>query len=545
MILGCSLPKFLWAEAVSYATWLKNCLPSRAIPGHTPYDLVHGSLPDVSMAREFGAPCFVHLQDVGKLDARAEEAVFVGIDAQSKAYRIYWAGKRRVSVERNVTFPPTSVNVADDVLAKGESTTPGASEVSAQTTSQANGQLTSPETPSTPTRTPQPAETPPALRATRTRPPPGYYASLHEGEVAALAMEPQLVVSEVPDDGSDGPLTWYAMAATEAEPTLQQALNGPDASEWQEAIDYELGQLEKLGMWEIVDAPDHVNLIPCHYVLATKRGPNGEKLKLRAWLVANAQRQKFGIDYFDTFAPTSNMTTICAVLSMAAKLDWEIHQVDIKSAYLYAELKEDIYMRPLPGYLKEGDEGKVLKLRRSLPGLKQAGYEWSEELASVFTRMDFTHSQIDQAVFYRTTDDEHTVVTVSIDDMAVTSRHLRHITQFKQQLTQYFDISDLGELNWWLGLKVERDRLTRTIRLSQRAYIDTIIERFHLEDAKHVASPMETGVVLSDANPPSTHAQTEAMRNVPYQQAIGSLMYAATSTRPDIAFAVAILSQFM
>jgi hypothetical protein len=499
------------------------------------------------MAHEFGAPCFVHLQDVGKLDARAEEAVFVGVDAQSKAYRIYWAGKRRVSVERNVTFTPTSVDVADDVLAEGESATPGSSEVSAQTTSPANGQLTSPTAPSTPTKAPQPAETPPAPRATRTRPPPGYYASLHEGEIAALAMEPQphLEASELPHDGSDGPLTWYAMAAAEAEPSLQQALNGPDASEWQEAIDYELGQLEKLGTWEIVNAPDRVNLIPCHYVLATKRGPNGEKLKLRARLVANGQHQKFGVDYFDTFAPTSNMTTIRAVLSMAAKLDWEVHQVDIKSAYLYAELKEDIYMRPPPGYLKEGDEGKVLKLRRSLPGLKQAGYEWSEELASVFARMDFTRSQIDQAVFYRNTDDEHTVITVSVDDMAVTSKHLRHITKFKQQLSQYFDISDLGELNWLLGLKVERDRHARTIRLSQRAYIDTIIERFHLEDAKHVASPMETGVVLSDANSPSTHAQTEAMRNVPYQRAIGSLMYAATSTRPDIAFAVAILSQFM
>jgi hypothetical protein len=162
MLLGHNLPKFLWAEAVSYATWLKNRLPSCAIPGHTPYNLIHGSLPDISMAHEFGAPCFVHLQDVSKLDARAEEAVFVGIDAQSKAYRIYWAGKRRVSVGRNVTFTPTTVDVADDVLAEGESVTPGSSEVSTQTTSPANGQLTSPTAPSTLTKAPQPAETPPA-----------------------------------------------------------------------------------------------------------------------------------------------------------------------------------------------------------------------------------------------------------------------------------------------------------------------------------------------------------------------------------------------
>jgi hypothetical protein len=215
---------------------------------------------------------------------------------------------------------------------------------------------------------------------------------LNEGEIATLAAQ---------SAGYEEQITHlYAQAAVQPEPTLQQALSGPDAEEWREAIEYELSQLEKLGTWELVDAPDCANLIPCHYVLATKRGPNGEKLKLHARLVANGQRQKFGVDYFDTFAPTSNMTTIRAVLTMAAKLDWEVHQVDIKSAYLYAELKEDIYMRPPPGYLKSGDEGKVLKLRRSLPGLKQVGYEWSEELASTFAKMEFTHSQVDQAVFY-------------------------------------------------------------------------------------------------------------------------------------------------
>jgi hypothetical protein len=100
------------------------------------------------------------------------------------------------------------------------------------------------------------------------------------------------------------------MAAVEPEPTLKQALNGPDAAEWQEALDYEIGQLEKLGTWEVVSTPSGANINPCHFILATKRGPNGEKLKLRARIVANGQRQQYGVDYSDTFAPTSNMSTI-------------------------------------------------------------------------------------------------------------------------------------------------------------------------------------------------------------------------------------------
>jgi hypothetical protein len=230
---------------------------------------------------------------------------------------------------------------------------------------------------------------------------------------------------------------------------------------------------------------------------------------------------------------------------MAAQQDWEIHQVDVKSAYLNAEVKEEIYMRAPPGYLKPGDERKVLRLLRSLYGLKQAGFEWSEELEKFFLDIEFTRSQVDQAVYFKRSVDEHTVITVSVDDMAVTSKYLRHITLFKDELRKRFEISDLGELTWLLGLKVERDRDARTVTLSQKAYVDTVLERFRLTDAKSAQTPMDVGTVLSVDQSPLTHLEHEAMKDVPYQRGVGSLMYAATSTRPDIAFAVATLSQFM
>jgi hypothetical protein len=360
---------------------------------------------------------------------------------------------------------------------------------------------------------------------------------LNEGQQASSAINSE--------DVEHDSIHW-ALAAVDAEPTLREALSGPDGAEWQEAVDYEISQLEKLRAWEVVTPPRHANIIPCHFVLATKRGPDGEKLKLRARLVANGQRQKEGLDYSETFAPTTNMTTIRAVLSIAAHRDWEIHQIDVKSAYLNAELHDDIYMRAPPGYLNSEDEGKVLKLLRSLYGLKQAGFEWSEELEKFFIDVaGYTRSQVDQAVYFRRTAEEHTVVTVSVDDMAVTSRHLAHILRFKEKLRERFEISDLGDLTWLLGLKVERDRSAHTIALSQHAYVDTILERFRLVDAKPASIPMHVGALLSSDQSPSTHEETSEMAEIPYQRGIGSLMYAATSTRPDIAFAVSILSQFM
>ena len=119
-------------------------------------------------------------------------------------------------------------------------------------------------------------------------------------------------------------------------------MNGPDAVEWQEAIDYEISQLEKLGAWEIVDAPKNANIIPCHYVLATKRGPDGEKLKLRARLVANGQRQQYGLDYFATFASVAKFNTLRILLAIITERNLEADNIDIDTAFLNPTLKEEV-----------------------------------------------------------------------------------------------------------------------------------------------------------------------------------------------------------
>jgi hypothetical protein len=239
------------------------------------------------------------------------------------------------------------------------------------------------------------------------------------------------------------------------------------------------------------------------------------------------------------------MTTICTILAIAAHHNWEIHQMDIKSAYLNAGLKDTIYMKAPPGYLKVQDEGKVLLLLHSLYSLKQAGFEWSEELEKFFLDAGYTRSQVDQAVYSRHIAEEHTVITVSVDDMAVTSKHMKHIDHFKVQLREQFGISNLGKLTWLLGLKVEHDCTKHTIMLSQKAYVETILKRFNLQDAKPTSISMTAGTILSTNQSPSMYSEMQDMEKVLYQHSIGSLTYAATSTHPNIVFPVAILSQFM
>jgi hypothetical protein len=206
-----------------------------------------------------------------------------------------------------------------------------------------------------PETNPVPLPEPETPCITRTHQPPGYYRKLNNGEYTSSA------TTLTPKNVEHSSNHW-ALAAAEAEPTLREALSGPDGLEWQEAVDYKISQLEKLGAWKVVTPLSNANIIPCHFVLAMKCGPDGEKLKLQVQLVTNGQCQKHGIDYAETFTPTMNMTTIRAVLSIAAHHNWEIHQIDVKSAYLDAELHNDIYMHAPPGYLKSKDLRKVLKL---------------------------------------------------------------------------------------------------------------------------------------------------------------------------------------
>ena len=191
--------------------------------------------------------------------------------------------------------------------------------------------------------------------------------------------------------------------------------------EWQTALDYEIGQLEKLGTWVIEDLPKGHNMIPCSAVLKEKRGPDCEITSYRVHIVTGGHRQVEGVNYSKTFSSAAKMPTIWVVLVNAATQDWEIEHVDVKSAYLNATLKETIYMKPPQGVLKPGEEGKVCRVVKGLYGLKQAGCGWYQEMSWVLIKdLGFTHSAVDHSVFFRHSSDKHTIIVVATDNMAIT-----------------------------------------------------------------------------------------------------------------------------
>ena len=345
----------------------------------------------------------------------------------------------------------------------------------------------------------------------------------------------------------DLPPDFALIGGLNSEPTsIDEALRGPDARKWQEALDYEINQLEKMGTWVVETLPAGHTAIPCSEVLRIKRGPDGEIQSYRVRIVAGGHRQVEGVNYSETFSAAAKMPTVRVVLANAAVQDWEIEHVDVKSAYLNAPLEETIYMKPPRGVLKPGQEGKVLRLLKGLYGLKQAGRGWYLEMSKVFMKeLGYKRSRVDHSVFYKKTEDEHTIIAVATDDMAVTSKRKADAEKFKSEIKKHWEITDHGPIKWFLGFEIKCDRKSRTIAINQRAYIEKIVEKFSLTNAKRVSTPMEPNVQFSVDQCPSSTNQLARMKGIPYSEAIGSVLWPVVVSRPDAAYAVGVLAQFI
>lgn len=330
---------------------------------------------------------------------------------------------------------------------------------------------------------------------------------------------------------------------------LTQALNSPDRLEWKEACHYELNKLLETNLYQLVQLPPGRKATGSRWVFAVKRNANNpEDIEaFRARLVAQGFTQIPGIDFFNTHAPTARIESIRGIATVAAIKDWEIHVVDVKSAYLNSEIPDDqpAYVKQPPGFAVKGKEDWVWKLNKALYGLKQSGYLWYEKLKGVLVSLKFQVCTSDPCVFFRHSSSGILIIATHVDDLALFGTSSLEISKFKSEFKAHFDISDKGEISQFLGMTVTRDRSAHTISFSQRSYILSVVSRFRLDNATPVRTPMEM-VILSKADCPADGSEEmKDMRSVPYAEAVGSLMHPAIMTRPDITRSVQQVAQFM
>jgi len=245
----------------------------------------------------------------------------------------------------------------------------------------------------------------------------------------------------------------------------------------------------------------------------------------------------------ETTSPVARLASYRSLLSLAAKLNLEAHHLDIETAFLNGTLDKEIYMKAPDGLNTK--EGNVWKLRKSLYGLKQASHVWNKLLDGTLKKLGFNRCGKDTCVYLYRLENKFIILAVHVDDMLIVSNSNLKLTEMKLNLTKYFKVKDLGEVKFLLGIEVIRDRKSGLIELSQQVYINQLLKRFNVQDIKAATTPLSPGIRLTQDNCLTNEEEMRDMANVPYASLIGALMYAAISTRPDIAFAVGALSRFL
>ena len=239
--------------------------------------------------------------------------------------------------------------------------------------------------------------------------------------------------------------------------SLADAKHRPDWLDWEKAIEEELTVIKEAGTWVLVNPPPGVNIIGSKWVFRVKKDADGNIVRKKARLVAQGFSQVPGVDYFDTYAPVARLASIRTVLALAARENMELHQIDIKGAYLNGELTpgEIIYMRQPPGFKSQDHPNQVCHLKKTLYGLKQSGRRWYQKLVAILVgALGFSRCDVDQAIFFKRSGTKLTIIVVHVDDCTIAATTVESVVELKSKLREHVEITDLGELHWLLGIEI-------------------------------------------------------------------------------------------
>lgn len=316
--------------------------------------------------------------------------------------------------------------------------------------------------------------------------------------------------------------------------TLHEALNNEN---WKIAMREEMNALERNQTWDIVELPKGKKAVGCKWVYTLKYKTDGNLERYKARLVAKGFTQTFGIDYEETFAPVAKMNTIRILFSLSANLGWCMQQYDVKNAFLHGELEEEVYMDPPPGFNHSLLPNQVCRLKKTLYGLKQSPRAWFGRFTRAMILMGYRQSQGDHTLFIKHSNSgEVTILIVYVDDIIITGDDHMERDKLRKRLSAEFDIKELGRLKYFLGIEVAHS--DEGIFISQQKYILDLLKETGMVECRPCETPIDLKHRLDNDEEGTTTDKGQ------YQRLVGKLIYLA-HTRPDIAYAVSVVSQFM
>ena len=319
--------------------------------------------------------------------------------------------------------------------------------------------------------------------------------------------------------------------------SVKDAMKRSDWPKWKEAAEREVESMKKHEVWDLTPLPSGKKAIGCRWVFTIKENTDGSVNRYKARLVAKGFSQVEGVDYDETFAPVVQYTSIKILLSISNDLDLDVHHVDVQTAFLNGSLEEDLYMCQPEGFVVPGKEDMVCKLKKSIYGLKQAPRCWNGTLHGFMVDIGFFNCQDDPCLYVKKTTHCNIFVAIYVDDLLVASNSIEAINEFKLDLNSRFDTNDLGELKYFLGIEVKRDRVKRTMQLGQWKFLNELLVKTAMSYCRPIGTPVEP-------HPFEIDVVHECDLKIGYRSIVGSLLYLAGISRPDISTAVGYAGRF-
>uniref|UniRef100_A0A2N9GPK3 Integrase catalytic domain-containing protein n=1 Tax=Fagus sylvatica TaxID=28930 RepID=A0A2N9GPK3_FAGSY len=473
MLISSGLPQNLWGEAILSANYILNKLPQKKLD-KTPYELWKGRTPSYQFLKVWGclAKVAVPIPKKVKIGPKTVDCVFIGYAHNSSAYRFLIHKSDIPDMHVNTIIESRNASFFEEIFPCKPT----------QETNSLNSLKRNLESTS---------------------------STSHDQELMEERNEVEPRRSKrTKTSKTFGPDFLTFMLEDEPQ-SFKEAMSMPEAPLWKEAVNSEIESILQNHTWELVDLPPGCKPLGYKWIFKRKMKADGSIDKYKARLVVKGYKQKEGVDYFDTYSPVTRITSIRMLIAIAALYNLEIHQMDVKTAFLNGELDEEIYMEQPEGFIVPGKEKKVCRLVKSLYGLKQAPKQWHEKFDNAMMSNGFRINECDKCVYIKNTTSGYVIVCLYVDDMLI--------------------------MDVILGIKITRT--SDGLVLSQSHYIKKVLEKFGRYDDSPVKTPIDVNLHL-------TKNKGNGISQLEYSQIIGSLMYIMNCTRPDIAYSVSKLSRY-
>ncbi|CAL2238507.1 unnamed protein product [Prunus armeniaca] len=535
------LPDNFWAEAVNHASYLINRSPSTVLGFKSAKEVWSEKPVDYSKLRVFGCSAYAHIpsDERSKLKPKSTHCIFLGFEKGVKGFKLWDINNRKKVVSRDVVFDETTMplNKVESSREKKDDTEIEATKIplinsdeEAAQVEQETGQIEGILIRQASQRVRTPTNNPPAFQR-------------------CITLDKPNRNKKKPDRfGFDQDEVNYALNISQGDPTTyQEAITSDERDSWISAMTEEMESLYKNSVWELVPKPKDRKLVGCKWVFRKKEGLHEQDaVRFKARLVAKGYSQNEGVDYDEIFSPVVKHTSIRLLLAMATQHDMEIEQMDVKTAFLHGDLEETIFMAQPEGFVEYGKENLVCQLKKSLYGLKQSPRQWYKRFDYFMLKINFRRCLYDCCVYYHVFQDGMIILLLLyVDDMLIACQDKSRIQDLKKMLSKEFDMKDLGAAQKILGMEIQRDRTAGRIWISQAKYIQKVLEKFNMQEAKVVSTPLAAHFKLSGQQCPKSEEEQQVMEKVPYANVVGCLMYAMVCTRPDIAQAISVVSRYM